>query len=97
MGRVGAREEGIEAAGDVSAPADSAGADPIARDRMTHCLRELGERLRTVIVLTYYGEQSTAAIASSLGLTANNVRVIRHRGIAQLRTCLGFGDRGVAI
>ncbi|HSL17593.1 MAG TPA: sigma-70 family RNA polymerase sigma factor [Methylomirabilota bacterium] len=96
MARAGAREDDLAAAGEVAAAADALRADPLARDLVVRCLEALAERQRTVIVLTYYAEQSTAAIASSLGLSANNVRVIRHRGVAQLRTCLGFGGEGGA-
>ena len=63
--------------------------DPIARTRVTSCLEELGEKQRAVVVLTFYAEQSSGDIASSLGLSSENVRVIRHRGVARLRDCLG--------
>jgi RNA polymerase sigma-70 factor (ECF subfamily) len=95
-GRAGARDEGIDAASEVAVDAGHADADPLVRDRVVRCLEKLPERSRSIIVLTYYGEQSTATIAASLGLTANNVRVICHRGIAELRICLGFTDRGRA-
>lgn len=96
MGRAGAREAGMDAVVESPVAADPGAADPLARERIARCLAELADRPRTVIVLTYYGEQSTSAIASSLGLSANNVRVIRHRGMAQLRGCLGLSDRGAA-
>lgn len=64
--------------------------DPLPRDKVARCLETLEDRQRAVIVLTYYVDQNTAAIASSLDLSAANVRVIRHRGIAQLRACLGL-------
>lgn len=85
-----ARHEPIDATGPSSLIVEAATPDPLARDQVTRCLETLHERQRAVIVLTYYAEQSTEEIASSLGLTANNVRVIRHRGIAGLRTCLGL-------
>ena len=96
MLRAGARESDLAAAGAPPVAADALRLDPLARDRVVRCLEALAERHRSVIVLTYYAEQSTAAIASSLGLSANNVRVIRHRGIAQLRSCLGSGGGGAA-
>jgi RNA polymerase sigma-70 factor (ECF subfamily) len=68
--------------------------DPIARDHIVRCLETLNEQQRAVVVLTYYGEQSTRAVASSLGLSANNVRVTRHRSIARLRECLGLDGQG---
>lgn len=70
--------------------------DPLRRDRVARCLETLEDRQRAVIVLTYYADQNTATIASSLGLSAANVRVIRHRGIAQLRACLGLDLEGAA-
>jgi RNA polymerase sigma-70 factor (ECF subfamily) len=70
--------------------------DPIARDHIVRCLDTLNEQQKAVVILTYYGEQSTQSVASSLGLSANNVRVTRHRGIARLRDCLGLEDEGTA-
>jgi len=70
--------------------------DPLAREHVVRCLQALEDRQRTVLVLTFYAEQSADEIASSLGLTANNVRVIRHRGIARVRGCMGLDAEGVA-
>ncbi len=66
--------------------------DRLAGDRLKKCLEMLRERERAILILTYYGEQSTKTIAKSLGLGSGNVRVIRHRGIAQLRDCIGVGE-----
>jgi RNA polymerase sigma-70 factor (ECF subfamily) len=66
--------------------------DRLASARLKKCMELLSERERAILVLTYYGEQSTKTIASSLGLGTGNVRVIRHRGIAQLRDCIGVGE-----
>lgn len=57
-------------------------------DRLTHCVQALKERERSVIVFTFYDEQTSATTASSLGLSEANVRVIRHRAIRQLRACM---------
>jgi len=64
--------------------------DPIARTRVRGCLEELAEKQRAVVLLTFYAEQSSGDIAASLGLSSENVRVIRHRGVARLRDCLGL-------
>lgn len=64
--------------------------DPIARTRVAGCLEELAERQKAVVLLSFYAEQSSGAIAASLGLSRENVRVIRHRGVARLRDCLGL-------
>ena len=66
--------------------------DPIARERVSGCLDELPETQKAVILLTFYAEQPSRAIADSLGLSSQNVRVIRHRSVARLRDCLGLGE-----
>lgn len=90
--RDGARSRPLEDAGGAELAVEVAVPDPLARVQVARCLEALEDRQRAVIVLTYYGEQATDEIAASLGLTANNVRVIRHRGIARLRGCLGVGQ-----
>lgn len=52
------------------------------------CFAELDERARTVVHLTFTEDQSADEIAAALGMTAGNVRVLRHRAIARLRQCL---------
>jgi RNA polymerase sigma-70 factor (ECF subfamily) len=58
-------------------------------DRLAHCVQNLRERERTVVVMTFYDEQADADVAGFLGLSEANVRVIRHRAIHQLRACMG--------
>jgi len=58
-------------------------------DRLTRCVQSLKERERSVVVMTFYDEQTSADAASFLGISEANVRVIRHRSIHQLRDCLG--------
>jgi RNA polymerase sigma-70 factor (ECF subfamily) len=96
MNRTRSKETDLAVADEPTVAANALAVDPLARDLVVRCLEALAEKHRSVIVLTYFAEQPTAAIASSLGMSANNVRVTRHRGIAQLRTCLGFGDIGTA-
>src|SRR5512141_551123 len=57
-------------------------------ERLTRCVRNLRERERTIIVMTFYDEQAGADVANFLGLSEANVRVIRHRAIHQLRECM---------
>lgn len=57
-------------------------------DRLARCLDRLAARERTVVVLSFYEDRGSDAIASDLGTTAGNVRVVRHRAIARLRDCL---------
>ena len=42
---------------------------------------------------TFYDEQPSEAVGTQLGLSAGNVRVIRHRGIDKLRRCVDAGRR----
>jgi RNA polymerase sigma-70 factor (ECF subfamily) len=56
---------------------------------LTRCVQSLKERERTVVVLTFYDEQTGADVAGFLGVSEANVRVIRHRAIHQLRDCMG--------
>lgn len=63
------------------------------RDRLRHCLEELPERERSVLVMTFYEEAPAQAVAKALGLSEGNVRVIRHRGLQRLRECV-TGEEG---
>lgn len=65
--------------------------DPVTQidyDRLGRCVQSLRERERTVIVMTFYDEQTGADLANVLGVSEANVRVIRHRAIHQLRDCM---------
>jgi RNA polymerase sigma-70 factor, ECF subfamily len=73
---------------DLPAPAPPPAAR-LDRDRLTRCMEDLKERERTVIVMTFYDEQTGADVANFLGVSEANLRVIRHRAIHQLRQCLG--------
>lgn len=59
--------------------------------RVADCLERLPERERSVLVMTFYDEQASDAVGRQLGLSAGNVRVIRHRGIDKLRRCVETG------
>jgi len=56
---------------------------------LTRCLQALKERERTVVVMAFYDEQTSADVAGFLGVSEANVRVIRHRAIHELRRCMG--------
>ena len=60
-------------------------------DRLAACLERLSARERTVLLMTFYEEKPAQAVGAALGLTAANVRVIRHRGVARLRDCVTGG------
>jgi RNA polymerase sigma-70 factor (ECF subfamily) len=56
--------------------------------RLAACLRELAERDRLVLLLTFYAEREAPRIAEDLGVSPGAVRAIRHRAIARLRDCV---------
>lgn len=59
------------------------------QEQLTRCVQGLKERERTVVVMTFYDEQTGGDVARMLGVSEANVRVIRHRAIHQLRECMG--------
>jgi RNA polymerase sigma-70 factor (ECF subfamily) len=71
-------------------PAAPAGPS-IDRERLTRCVQSLNERERSVVVLTFYDEQTSRAAATALGLSEAHVRVVRHRALKQLHTCMEGG------
>ena len=56
--------------------------------RLARCVQMLKERERSVVVLTFYDDQTSAAAAESLGVSEANLRVIRHRALRNLRACM---------
>ena len=56
---------------------------------LKRCVQDLAARERSVVVMTFYDEQTSADVAGFLGVSEANVRVIRHRAIHQLRKCMG--------
>ncbi len=73
---------------DLAMPAQPPG-PRLDQEQLARCLRNLKERERTVVVMTFYDEQTGADVAGFLGVSEANVRVIRHRAIKQLRDCMG--------
>jgi RNA polymerase sigma-70 factor (ECF subfamily) len=80
-------------AGDLSG-ADVAETPGLDTGRLTACLERLSERERSVLVLTFWADRRSTEVARDLGLTAANVRVIRHRALARLRLCLNGQEAG---
>jgi RNA polymerase sigma-70 factor (ECF subfamily) len=58
-------------------------------DRLAGCLERLAERERSVVLLTFLADKAAGEVGAELGLSAGNVRVIRHRALARLRECMG--------
>lgn len=62
--------------------------EPTHEGRMQECLVRLPDRERTVLIMTFFDDLPADAVGRELGISAGNVRVIRHRGLERLRTCL---------
>lgn len=89
------REDLLQRFADAVPMADLHIAPRLDHERVADCLERLPERERSVLVMTFYDDQASDAVGLQLGLSAGNVRVIRHRGIDKLRRCVEAG-RGAA-
>ena len=71
--------------------------EPLALDaeRLAACLRSLSERERSVVVHTFFSDTPAEQVGAELGLAAGNVRVVRHRALGRLRTCMGLGGEAL--
>ena len=83
------REALLQAWGDTPEAVEAP--EPLGVDagRLERCLQALAERERSVVSLTFLAEKPAEEVAAALGLTAGNVRVIRHRALGRLRECMG--------
>jgi RNA polymerase sigma-70 factor (ECF subfamily) len=63
-------------------------------DRLEACLGRLAERERMIVLLTFYAERSARQVGEEMTMTEGNVRVIRHRAIGKLRTCMTAAGEG---
>jgi len=57
-------------------------------ERLTLCLGGLSPREQRVVQLSFSEWKSNVEIAERLGITAGNIRVIRHRALRKLRECV---------
>ena len=90
--RTGARRERLlELYADDVPMADPATSPRLERARLLACLERLSERERSVLVMTFYDDQPARDVGAALALSEANVRVIRHRGLERLRTCMTGG------
>ncbi|MDX2023039.1 MAG: sigma-70 family RNA polymerase sigma factor [Deltaproteobacteria bacterium] len=75
-----------------AAAADASTSEPEASTallpRVRSCLERLGDRDRTVLLLSFYAELDATALARELAIEATHVRVIRHRALGRLRACV---------
>ncbi len=72
--------------------APEAGIHPLDRRRLERCLGHLAPRESTVVRMTFQEDRPADEIARLLGLSPGNVRVIRHRALARLQTCVEEGE-----
>ena len=66
-------------------------APQLDRTQLQRCLQGLSERERSVVLMSYFDEQSAIEVASFLAISEANVRVIRHRALGRLRNCMSSG------
>lgn len=62
--------------------------EPVHVGTLYHCLSLLEPRGRTLVYLAFNEGRSAEQIAVVLETTPGNVRVLRHRAVAQLRRCM---------
>ena len=82
------RERLLQQYVDDLAVADASVAPRLDGECVARCLDRLSERERTVLLMTFYEEKRADEVGDALGLSAGNVRVIRHRGLERLRDCV---------
>jgi len=87
------REDLLQRYADALPMADLHVAPRLDHQRVADCLERLPERERSVLVMSFYDDQPAETVGRELGLSAGNVRVIRHRGIDKLRRCVDAGKR----
>src|SRR6185436_7753400 len=86
------RDELLEKYGPDLEIADIAIPPRLDEARVAACLERLAERERTVLILSFYEDEPADRVGEMLGLSAGNVRVIRHRAMERLRDCVMGGD-----
>jgi len=84
--RRGAARRGalLETYGVVEEAVEDAEPRVLEREKLAGCLEALSERERAVVLVSFFDEKS----AADLGLSAGNLRVIRHRALGKLRGCM---------
>jgi RNA polymerase sigma-70 factor, ECF subfamily len=91
--RGAARREGLlQVYGDVPEAVEPPEQAELDQERLASCLAGLPERERSVLIMGFFADQPADTVARELGMTPVNARVIRHRALLKLRTCMGLGD-----
>ena len=86
------RERLLETWGDMEEAVEATEPRALDERKLAGCLEGLAERERSVLLASFFAEQSADTAANDLRLTAGNVRVIRHRALAKLRECMTGGE-----
>jgi RNA polymerase sigma-70 factor (ECF subfamily) len=58
------------------------------RFRLEQCFNRLPVRERSIVFMTFVEERTAGEIAEALSLSEGNVRVIRHRAMGRLQSCM---------
>ena len=82
------RERLLERYGDELQIADISVPPRLDEAKVAACLQRLAERERAVVIASFYEDEPAERVGATLGLTAGNVRVIRHRAMDRLRDCV---------
>lgn len=60
--------------------------------RLFGCMAALAEREATVVRMSFWEDREADEIGARLGVSAGNVRVIRHRAVVKLAACMNAGE-----
>ena len=91
-----AGEDAVETLRDSRMPADELLEQAEDHARLRHCVTTLSEAQRAVVTLRMLEEVAGERVASTLGLSPENVAVLLHRAKAALRGCMTEPPRGSA-
>jgi RNA polymerase sigma-70 factor (ECF subfamily) len=91
-----AGEDAVDTLHDGRLPADELLEQAEERARLRHCVTTLSEVQRAVVTLRMLEEVAGERVASTLGLSPENVAVLLHRAKAALRGCMAEPGRGSA-
>ena len=69
-------------------PAATTTLEALDVEALNRCMGALDARARSVLHLSFYRDKSAEEIGEALAMTPGNVRVVRHRAMAQLRSCM---------
>ena len=91
-----AGDDAVDTLHDSRLPADELLEQAEERARLRHCVTTLSEVQRAVVTLRMLDEVAGERVASTLGLSPENVAVLLHRAKAALRGCMTEPLRGSA-